>query len=74
VLLLPHNVGNARFTKRAFDLQKQLSRLTGTDVGNGAKRGHPRKSSLKGRKVAAKYRSKKNPKLTGPGVARPRAG
>jgi len=51
-------------SERASDLQKQLSRLAGTDVGNGAKRGRPRKSSLKGRKVAAKYRSKKNPKLT----------
>jgi DNA-binding protein H-NS len=51
---------------RAADLQKQLSRLTGTDVGNGAKRkpGRPKGSKLKGRKVAAKYRSKKDPKLT----------
>src|ERR1700704_2449483 len=51
-------------SERASDLQKQLSRLTGTDVGNGVKRGRPRKSFLKGRKVAAKYRSKENPKLT----------
>jgi DNA-binding protein H-NS len=54
---------------RAADLQKQLSRLTGgTDVGNGVRRGRPpgrkRGSVLKGRKVAPKYRSKKNPKLT----------
>jgi len=48
---------------RAADLRKQLSNLSGP-VGNGAKRGHPRGSSLKGRKVAAKYRSKKDPKLT----------
>jgi DNA-binding protein H-NS len=54
----------ATLSKRAADLQKQLSRLTGTDVGNGVKRGRPRKSSLKGRKVAAKYRSKKNRDLT----------
>ena len=47
--------------KRAADLQAQLSKLTGLS-GNGVKRG--RRSSLKGRKVAAKYRSKKDPKLT----------
>jgi DNA-binding protein H-NS len=51
-------------SKRASGLRKQLSRLPGTDVGNGAKPGRPRKSPLKGRKVAAKYRSKKNLKLT----------
>jgi DNA-binding protein H-NS len=50
---------------RASDLQKQLSRMTGTDAGNGVKRGpKPKGSGLKGRKVAAKYRSKKDPKLT----------
>lgn len=55
-------------SEQAADLQKRLARLTGTDVGNGARRGRPpgrkRGSTLKGRKVAAKYRSKKNPKLT----------
>ena len=51
---------------KAVGLRKQLSALTGTDVGNGARRGRPagRRSSLKGRKVAPKYRSRKNPKLT----------
>jgi DNA-binding protein H-NS len=53
---------------QAADLQKRLASLTGTDVGNAARRGRPpgrkRGSTLKGRKVAAKYRSKKNPKLT----------
>jgi len=51
---------------RAAGLRKQLSSLTGTDVGNGVRRGRPpgRKSSLKGRKVAAKYRSKKDRRLT----------
>jgi len=53
---------------RAVDLQKQLSRLTGTNVGNGVKRGRKpgrtKGSKLKGRKVAPKYRSKKDPKLT----------
>ena len=51
---------------KAAGLRKQLSALTGTDVGNGVRRGRPagRRSSLKGRKVAPKYRSRKNPKLT----------
>jgi DNA-binding protein H-NS len=51
-------------SEKASDLRKQLSSLTGTDVGNGVKRGRPRGSALKGRKVAAKFRSKKDPKLT----------
>ena len=55
-------------SEQAADLQKRLARLAGTDVGNGRRRGRPpgrkRGSTLKGRKVAPKYRSKKNPKLT----------
>jgi DNA-binding protein H-NS len=55
-------------SEQAADLQTRLARLTGTDVGNGVRRGRPpgrkRGSTLKGRKVAAKYRSKKDPKLT----------
>ena len=51
-------------SEKASDLQKQLSKVTGA-VGNGAKRGRPRGGSkLRGRKVAAKYRSKKDAKLT----------
>ena len=50
-------------SERAADLRKQLSSVTGTDVGNGVKRGRPRGSKLKGRKVAPKYQSKKDPKL-----------
>jgi DNA-binding protein H-NS len=54
--------------ERAADLQKQLARVTGTDVGNGVKRGpkpgRPKGSKLRGRKVAPKYRSRKDPKLT----------
>ncbi len=49
---------------RATDLQKQLSRLTAGAEGNGVRLGRPSGSALKGRKVAPKYRSKKNPKLT----------
>jgi DNA-binding protein H-NS len=63
LLELRESIGTT-LSERASDLQKQLARLTGTDVGNGVKRGRPRKSSLKGRKVAAKYRSKKRPELT----------
>ncbi len=58
----------ATLSEQAAELQKQLSRLTGTTVGAGAKRGRkpgrPRGSALKGRKVPAKYRSRKDPKLT----------
>ena len=54
-------------SSKASELRQQLSSLTGTDVGNGVKRGRkpgrPKGSALKGRKVAAKYRSKKDPKL-----------
>jgi DNA-binding protein H-NS len=53
---------------QADSLRKQLASLTGgTTVGNGKRRGRPpgrKGSKLKGRKVAAKYRSKKDPKLT----------
>jgi DNA-binding protein H-NS len=63
LLKLRDDIG-AALSKRGDDLRRQLASLTGTHAGNGRKRGRPRKSSLKGRKVAAKYRSKKNPKLT----------
>jgi DNA-binding protein H-NS len=53
---------------QAEGLRKQLASLTGTDVGNGRRRGpksgRRRGSALTGRKVAPKYRSKKKPKLT----------
>ncbi len=58
----------ATLSEQAAELQKQLSRLTGTQAGTGVKRGRkpgrPRGSALKGRKVPAKYRSRKDPKLT----------
>jgi DNA-binding protein H-NS len=63
----------ATLSTQAAELQKQLSRLTGTSNGAGAggggakrgrKPGRPRGSSLKGRKVPAKFRSRKDPKLT----------
>lgn len=55
-------------SEQAAELQKQLSRLSGVSIRSGAKRGRkpgrPRGSALKGRKVPAKYRSRKDPKLT----------
>ena len=51
----------AVLSKRADALKSQLELLRngrGGDAGNGRRR------STKGRKVAPKYRSKKNPKLT----------
>lgn len=58
----------AAISDQAESLRKQLASLTGTDVGNGVKRGRkagrPKGSKLRGRKVAAKYRSKKDPKQT----------
>jgi DNA-binding protein H-NS len=67
LLELRDSIGTT-LSERAADLQKQLARLTGTDVGNGVKRGRkpgrPKGSKLRGRKVAPKYRSRKDPKLT----------
>ena len=67
LLELRDSIGTT-LSERAADLQKQVARLTGTDVGNGMKRGRkpgrPKGSKLRGRKVAPKYRSRKDPKLT----------
>jgi DNA-binding protein H-NS len=58
----------AALSRKGEELRQQISRFTGgTEVGNGRRTG--RKASgaghaLKGRKVAAKYRSKADPKLT----------
>jgi len=57
----------AILSSKATELQQQLARLGGGDgAGNGKRRGRPpgKRSALKGRKVAAQFRSKKNPKLT----------
>jgi DNA-binding protein H-NS len=59
----------ATLSTQAAELQKQLSRLTGggdgaTATRRGRKPGRPRGSALKGRKVPAKYRSRKDAKLT----------
>jgi DNA-binding protein H-NS len=44
-------------------LEKQIARLDGDKIGNG-KVVNGRGKSLKGRKVAPKYRSRKDPKMT----------
>jgi len=58
----------AAISDQAEGLRKQLSSVTGADIArNGRRRGRApgrRGSKLKGRKVAPKYRSKNNPKLT----------
>jgi DNA-binding protein H-NS len=54
LLKLRNDVG-AALSKKVGDLKRQLSALTGTDVGNGRKRGR-KPGSLKGRKVQPKYR------------------
>lgn len=55
-------------SKRADEMKQQLSSLMGTNGGTAVKRGRkpgrPKGSSLKGRKVAPKYRSKKDSKMT----------
>jgi DNA-binding protein H-NS len=59
---------NATLSKRAADLRNQLSALGGAEMVDGTARGRKAGvnggSALKGRKVAAKYRSRKDPKLT----------
>jgi len=57
----------AAISDQAEGLRKQLANLTGGGGDSGRRRGRPparRGSKLKGRKVAPKYRSKKNPRLT----------
>jgi DNA-binding protein H-NS len=59
---------NRTLNQQAADLQNQLSALRGADVvvasAHDGKVALTRGSALKGRKVAAKYRSRKDPKLT----------
>jgi DNA-binding protein H-NS len=54
LLKLRNDIGHM-LTKKTVDLRRQLSALMRTDVGNGRKRGR-KVGSLKGRKVAPKYR------------------
>jgi DNA-binding protein H-NS len=54
LLKLRDNIGHM-LTKKAADLRRQLSALTGSVGGNDRKRGR-KAGSLKGRKVAPKFR------------------
>ena len=58
----------AVISDQAEGLRKQLASLSGAPAaGNKQRAGRPRGrrgSALKGRKIAPKYRSRKNPKLT----------
>jgi DNA-binding protein H-NS len=63
LLTLRTEVGDA-LSRRAKELESQLSRL-GSEVGS---RGKTRKSSLKGRKVAVKYRDKSGNTWAGRGA------
>jgi DNA-binding protein H-NS len=62
-LIKLRNDVTSMLSKQADEMRRQLARLTGTDVGNGVKHGRPKGSKLKGRRVAPKYQSKKDPKL-----------
>jgi DNA-binding protein H-NS len=53
---------------RARELQQQLSKLTGGEIGNAKRRGRPPGSSRKGRKAARKYRGPKGVTWSGRGL------
>jgi DNA-binding protein H-NS len=64
LIMLRDEVG-AVLSRKVSDLKGQLAQLNGwgkSKISNGKADG--RGKSLKGRKVAAKYRSRKDPKLT----------
>lgn len=54
LLKMRDDIGSV-LSKKMGELQRQLASLTGTDVANGRKRGR-KPGSLKGRKVAPKYK------------------
>src|SRR5215207_9058456 len=51
-------------SRRTDDLKRQLSELTGIGKAPQVRRKTGKRKSLKGRKVAAQFRSKKDPKQT----------
>jgi DNA-binding protein H-NS len=55
---------DARISEVRRDLEKSLSRLDGKAKGGRPAGGNGRGHALKGKKVAPKYRSKQDPKLT----------
>jgi DNA-binding protein H-NS len=63
LLKLRDDVG-AMLSRKADELKIQLSRLTGGTSKKMERPANGRGNSLKGRKVAPKYRSRKDPQLT----------
>ncbi len=55
---------DAKLGEHKLTLEKQLDRLGLSDMGGARRKGNGGFRKTKGRKVAAKYRSKKDPKLT----------
>jgi DNA-binding protein H-NS len=56
---------NAVLTRKADELEGQLAKIAGNGwVSSGSAKRRANGKSLKGRKVAPKYRSKKDPNLT----------
>jgi len=51
-------------SRRTDDLKRQLSALTGMGKARQVRRKSGKRKSLKGRKVAAQFRSKRDPKQT----------
>lgn len=51
-------------SRRTDDLKRQLSALTGMGKARQVRRKTGKRKTLKGRKVAAQFRSKKDPKQT----------
>jgi DNA-binding protein H-NS len=51
-------------SRRTDDLKRQLSALTGMGQARQVRRKTGKRKTLKGRKVAAQFRSKKDPKQT----------
>jgi DNA-binding protein H-NS len=70
LIQLRDEVGKA-LSERAGDLQRQLAQLGGGGGGTGARRGRPPGRSLKGRRVAPKYRGPNGETWAGRGM-RPR--
>jgi DNA-binding protein H-NS len=70
LIQLRDEVGKA-LSERAGDIQRQLAQLGGGRAGTGAKRGRPPGGSLKGRRVAPKYRGPNGETWAGRGM-RPR--
>jgi DNA-binding protein H-NS len=63
LLKLRSDIGKV-LSRKADELKSQIAQLGGGIVGHGMAPTKRRGSAMKGRKVAPKYRSRKDPKLT----------